>query len=116
MARLQQQTSGVEQKIDEIGSLQKKVDSVLEPLRSDPSPLLIWAEFQRAFPAGTYLLSYRALGRQLEITGLAPQSSEIVSRLSGSPFFEKIVFKSPIERVGTANLERFTLTMDLKKR
>jgi hypothetical protein len=116
LAQLQRQTSGVEQKIDEIAAVQKKVDSVLETLRSVPSPLLVWAEFQRVFPEKTNLQSYKVQGRKVEITGYAPQSSEIVSRLGRSLFFENIVFKSPIERIEAANLERFTVEMDLKKR
>lgn len=85
------------------------------------SKILVLKELTRILPPTVWIWNMKFSGRELEISGFADSSSELISLLDHSPLFEKVEFLAPVTkergRMGAEKeKERFKIKMRLETR
>lgn len=60
------------------------------------------------------ITEYRAIGRTISLSGFALNATELLGKIDSVPEFSGAKFIAPVTRDGTLNLDRFSLSFDLK--
>jgi general secretion pathway protein L len=70
-------------------------------------------ELTRLIPTTSWLRRVKLTSKELILTGLSDQASELIAILERSPLFESVRFKSPVVRDRRSGKESFDLTLKL---
>jgi general secretion pathway protein L len=72
-------------------------------------------ELTRLIPSTSWLRRVKLTSKELILTGLSGQASELIAILERSPLFESVRFKSPVVRDRRSGMESFDLTLKLSR-
>jgi Tfp pilus assembly protein PilN len=102
------------EKIDKISRVVQeqrvRLNYLSDSVRGRVRPTEILRELTGLLPDTAYLSELNFRERTVEITGLAPSASQLLSVLEASPLFSGVEFSAPIVAQG-AGLERFRIRM-----
>lgn len=76
-------------------------------------PLKALAAVTRSLPADTYLTSVALHGSRLTLSGLSPSAAQLVGLFAHSPVFRQPSLDAPIVKIGSGELEQFTISVSL---
>lgn len=97
--------------LDEISSLRES-GSYLLTLRKDTILVSeVLDTTTRLLPDKTWLVQLRLTDDKLDVGGLSPNSSELISVFEASPLFSDVKFNSSVTQDPARDLERFSLSM-----
>ena len=76
--------------------------------------LRVLQEVTRLLPDDTWLYQVQIIDREVRIAGYAPNAATLVGVLEASPVFTNARFRAPVTKAGTAGLDRFELSVDIR--
>lgn len=94
---------------------QTLLDDAIRIKTQTPSGLRLLDELTRALPDDAWLTHLSLSGRELVIDGVAGSAAALVRPLEASPSVARVVFRAPITREPTTQLERFQFAIELKE-
>ncbi len=99
----------------QVTSLQQQAHFVLDRKLASPPLIEVLEELSRQLPDDTWLTGLYYRGGQLQIDGKSAAAAKLVELLENSPYFRNVHFVSPITQDRLTGLERFRISMDVKR-
>jgi Tfp pilus assembly protein PilN len=110
---LKTKMAGIERISKEARARRARLDYLQETVEGRLRPSEVLRELTMLLPDSAYLNELTFKGRTVEISGLAPAASQLLTLLEASPLFSGVEFSAPIVAQG-AGLERFRIRMKLE--
>jgi len=83
--------------------------------REAPSPVRLLDTFTRLLPDDTWISQFNLVDGAVELQGTSASASALVGLLEASPAVAKVRFRTPITSDPVTKLERFELSVELKR-
>ncbi len=87
--------------------------AVLERRQGEPTPLLVLNEITALVPHTMWVSQLLLRGKTVEIIGISPRVSDLLTRINSSDMFTNLQFRSPVTRSQDGSGERFDLSFDV---
>ncbi len=96
-------------------TLQRQARFVLDRKQATRPLIEVLEELSRQLPDDTWLTGLHYREGQLQIDGKSAAAAKLVELLENSPYFGNVHFVSPITQDRLSGLERFRISMDVKR-
>ena len=120
---LQQQVASTKMQATVVNRLRQKVDQISNKVnflsskkQQSPTAVQILNEVTHLLPHGTWLERLELHKGEIQLTGLSPQASTLISQIEESAYFEDVTFRAPVTRDQNLAAERFQISATLSKR
>jgi general secretion pathway protein L len=104
-----------------VAALQHKLDAAgrqaafLAQQKRSPATVAVLADVARLLPDGTWLYELEMNGGEVRLHGFSNQAASLIALFDASPDFADAQFRSPLMQGPTPTLQRFDLSMRLRK-
>ncbi len=115
LSALQEKTAGLEAQLTRMNRLKERVDFFQSQANGYPAQLFLFGELKKNFSDGTYLTRYTFHKDKIEIFGVTPRSSDLLTGLSRTLVFSGVKFKSAIEKEVRTGKDKFEIELSVAK-
>ncbi len=99
----------------QVTTLQRQARFVLDRKQASRPLIEVLEELSRRLPNDTWLTGLHYREGKLQIDGKSATAAKLVELLENSPYFRNVHFVSPITQDRLSGLERFRISMDVKR-
>lgn len=108
-AVLERQLGTLSPAADRVDKFRQRSDRIRRAQTEEAPGFDVLSHLSEIFPDGAWLQYVRAQKNALEMTGLAADPSDVVNRITASPRFSNVTYKSALGRDPDTSLSRFDL-------